>query len=134
MLNVSRRRDIRPSARTLKILDPICQDSELIAPRFRIALQPGAFRVEDDPGPFAEALRTAPAAPVSLPTEPQLRAAASGLQALVDRFRTEAGGRTVVGALPVHVTFPTFGSSTFLASELSAESLAPSIDLTFRRQ
>ena len=104
------------------------------SPRFRIALQPGAFRVEDDPGPFAEALRTAPAAPASVPTEPQLRAAASGLQALVDRFRTETGGRTVVGALPVHVTFPTFGSSTFLASELTAESLAPSIDLAFRRQ
>jgi len=53
---------------------------------------------------------------------------------LVDRFRTEAGGRTVVGSLPVHVTFPTFGSSTFLASELTAESLAPSIEFAFRRR
>jgi hypothetical protein len=104
------------------------------SPRFRIALQPGAFRVEDDPGPFAEALRIAPAAPGSATPAPQLRAEVSGLQALVDRFRTEAGGRTVVGALPVHVTFPTFGSSTFLASELTAESLAPSIDLAFRRR
>src|SRR5262245_36231613 len=104
------------------------------SPRFRIALQPGAFRVEDDPGPFAEALRIAPAAPGRATPAPQLRAEVSGLQALVDRFRTEAGGRTVVGALPVHVTFPTFGSSTFLASELTAESLAPSIDLAFRRR
>ncbi|MGH9257747.1 MAG: hypothetical protein ACRD3C_24575 [Vicinamibacterales bacterium] len=103
------------------------------SPRFRIALQPGAFRVEDDPGSFAEALRIAPAAPGSATPAPQLRAEVSGLQALVDRFRTEAGGRTVVGALP-HVTFPTFGSSTFLASELTAESLAPSIDLAFRRR
>jgi hypothetical protein len=104
------------------------------SPRFRIALQPGAFRVEDDPGPFAEALRSAPAASASPTPAPQLRAEVSGLQALVDRFRTEAGGRTVVGALPVHVTFPTFGSSTFLASELTAESLAPSIEFSFRRQ
>ena len=48
--------------------------------------------------------------------------AAAGLQALVDRFRNEAGGRTVVGTLPVHVMFPAFGPSLFLASELTAES------------
>jgi len=68
------------------------------------------------------------------PSAPQLREAVSGLQALVDRFRTEAGGRTVVGSLPVHVTFPAFGSLTFLASELTAESLAPSIEFAFRRR
>ena len=104
------------------------------SPRFRIALQPGAFRVEDDPGPFAEALRTAPTAPPSATPAPTFRAEVSALQMLVDRFRTEAGGRTVVGSLPVHVTFPTFGSSTFLASELTAESLAPSIEFAFRRR
>ena len=59
---------------------------------------------------------------------------ASKLQALVDRFRNEAGGRTVVGALPVHVTFPQFGPSMFLASELTAESNAPSIELAFKRR
>jgi hypothetical protein len=105
------------------------------SPRFRIALQAGAFRVEDDPGPFAEALRTVPVPPAMWnPAAPQLRTEVSGLQALVDRFRTEAGGRTVLGALPVHVTFPTFGASTFLASELTAESLAPSIEFAFRRR
>jgi hypothetical protein len=60
-------------------------------------------------------------------------AAATGLQALVDRFRSEPGGRTVVGSLPVHVTFPAFGSTIFLASELTAEGRAPSVDLTFKR-
>ena len=59
---------------------------------------------------------------------------ASSLQALVDRFRNEAGGRTVVGSLPVHVTFPQFGPSIFLASELTAESNAPAIDLAFKRR
>jgi hypothetical protein len=104
------------------------------SPRFRITLQPGAFRVEDDPGPFAAALRAPSSTPASVVAEREQRATTSGLQALVDRFRTEAGGRTVVGALPVHVTFPAFGSSTFLASELTAESLAPSIELAFRRR
>ena len=59
--------------------------------------------------------------------------AANGLQTLVDRFRNERGGRTVVGSLPVHVTFPVFGPSIFLASELTAEGRAPFLDLTFKR-
>jgi hypothetical protein len=39
----------------------------------------------------------------------------------------------VVGSLPVHVTFPAFGPTVFLASELTAEGSAPSVDLTFKR-
>jgi hypothetical protein len=104
------------------------------SPRFHVEPQPGAFRVGSDPGVFAEALR-GPATPVaakSLSFTGDARAA-SGLQALVDRFRNEPGGRTVVGSLPVHVTFPAFGSSIFLASELTAEGRAPSVDLTFKR-
>ncbi|HLG55078.1 MAG TPA: hypothetical protein VI485_07080 [Vicinamibacterales bacterium] len=103
------------------------------SPRFRVALQPGSFRLEDDPGPFAEALRAR--APVLLATaRDNEQRAAAGLQALVDRFRTEAGGRTVAGALPVHVTFPLFGPSVFLASELTAESHAPSMEFAFKRR
>ena len=56
-----------------------------------------------------------------------------GLQALVDRFKNEGGGRTVVGALPVHVGFPTFGPSLFLAAELTAEARVPSVDLIVKR-
>jgi hypothetical protein len=120
------------------------------SPRFRVELRPGAFRVEDDPGPFAEALRgvssriaaSARGAGVG-PGEPAGQSLsmtsrdgqdASKLQALVERFRNEAGGRTVVGALPVHVTFPQFGPSLFLAAELTAESNTPSIELAFRRR
>ena len=103
------------------------------SPRFRVALQPGTFRIEDDPGPFAEALRS-PASETPASTRGQERRVVSGLQALVDRFRTEAGGRTVAGTLPVHVTFPLFGPSLFLASELTADSHAPSVELTFRRR
>ena len=106
------------------------------SPRFRVALRPGRFRLEHDPGPFAAALRSPGAAPVAaiVPGTAARDAQEMKLQALVDRFRNEAGGRTVAGALPVHVTFPQFGPSMFLASELTAESNAPSIELAFRRR
>jgi hypothetical protein len=102
------------------------------SPRFRVELQPGAFRAENDAGPFAQALRApvASAAPAVLDRDQR---ATAGLQALVDRYRNESGGRTVTGSLPVHVTFPEFGPSIFLASELTAETRAPFVELAFRR-
>ena len=101
------------------------------SPRFRVDPEPGSFRVETDPGPFAEALRRQWVSG----GKPQDRAegAAAGLQALVERYRNESGGRTVIGALPVHVTFPTFGPSIFLASELTAEARSPSVEIAFKR-
>jgi len=102
-------------------------------PRFHVDPQPGPFRIETDPGVFAEALRRPPAAPVALDKRTQGDRGAAGLQALVDRFRTESGGRSVVGSLPVRVDFPVFGPSIFLASELTAEATAPCIDLSYKR-
>jgi hypothetical protein len=90
------------------------------SPRFVVQPVAGSFRVEQDPGPFAEALRMPapraattprPAAAV-LDTAPD--AGGAGLQSLVDRYQNDAGGRTVVGALPVNVTFPSFGPSLYL--------------------
>ena len=124
--------------------------SSIHSPRFRVELQPGTFRVEADPGVFAEALRasgtlavrrTGRAAQAPPPSAPAARrhrrARAPGeqtqFQMLIDRYRNEGGGRTVKGALPVEVAFPSMGPSLFMASELTAESQAPSIDLTMRR-
>ena len=45
----------------------------------------------------------------------------------------ESGGRTIIGSLPVHVAFPAFGPAVFLASELTAESQAPAVDLIVKR-
>ena len=100
------------------------------SPRFHVDPQPGAFRVESDPGVFAAALRQS--SPDHLAPLKDAKAA-SGLDELVERYRRDSGGRTVVGALPVHVTFPVFGPSIFLASELTEEGRAPSVELTFKR-
>jgi hypothetical protein len=110
------------------------------SPRFRLDVQHGSFRVDSDPGPFAAALR-APAAPpppsasATSPPAPARPPARVGgqLQALVDRFKNDGGGRTIVGSLPVRATFPSIGPSIFLASELTAEATAPAVDLIVRR-
>jgi hypothetical protein len=106
------------------------------SPRFRIEPQPGAFRVAADPGPLVEALVATKVAATPPPPAAPMKdadAAAAGLQALASQYRDQSGGRTVVGALPVHVTFPAFGPALFLASELTAEGAMPSVDLLFRR-
>jgi hypothetical protein len=103
-------------------------------PRFHVDLQLGSFRVETDPGVFAEALRRPPSAgPVANDKSTQGDRAAAGLQALVDRYRNESGGRSVVGSLPVRVDFPAFGPSIFLVSELTAEAAAPCFELAYKR-
>lgn len=110
------------------------------SPRFRVDLQPGTFRIESDPGVFAEALRLAgkrpfalpaPPAPVQSPSPDAINA--KSMQTLIERYRNEGGGRTIVGTLPVEVEFPALGPHLFMASELTAESTAPSIDFTIRK-
>jgi hypothetical protein len=93
---------------------------------------------------FAEALRGGlrgggfgPPAPAAAAPPPvpalDVEGKSAQFQILIDRYRNEGGGRTVAGSLPVDVIFPMLGPSLFLASELTAESQAPSIDLTIRR-
>jgi hypothetical protein len=144
-----------PARLTLPALDlPISRTGVEFyhSPRYRVALQPGVFRVESDPGVYAEALRRVtmtwssrsesgaglvPAAPpppaaASAPA-PVVADRESQVRQLIDRYRNEGGGRAVAGSLPVDVTFPTIGPSLFMAAELTAESAAPAIDLAIRR-
>jgi hypothetical protein len=114
------------------------------SPRFRVSVQPGAFRMEMDPGVFAEALRratpnvstTRPSAAAAPPPPPAPMASESDpkyeIKQLIDRYRNEGGGRSVTGSLPVEVSFPTLGPSIFLATELTPESQAPAIELIVR--
>jgi hypothetical protein len=109
------------------------------SPRFRVSPQPGVFRVEDDAGPFAEALRSIgragvvaagrPAVPTPHRSSDEQQAQ---LDALVARYNTEARP-VAAGSLSVDVTFPAWGPSVFLASELTAEAQAPLVELDFKR-
>jgi hypothetical protein len=147
--------DKQPSRLILPALDlPVSRTGvELYhSPRFRVDLQRGEFRIESDPGVFAEVLRrndgygfgvSAGGGAYALPAPPPVAAPAAPardvenkevqLRMLIDRYRNEGGGRTVAGTLPVEVAFPMLGPSLFMASELTAESKAPSIDLAIRR-
>jgi hypothetical protein len=123
------------------------------SPQFRVEPQPGSFRIAENVGPFAEAFRPAPnraggvvggvvggvidslpAPPAAAPAFRAEDTAAVRLQNLVDRFNNEAGGRTVMGSLPVPVAFPDFGPSIFLVSELTPEAHAASVELAFRKR
>jgi hypothetical protein len=105
------------------------------SPRYDVELKPGAFRIEQDPGPWSAALRGGAgggaASPASLSFMPGDRDA-KDLQALMDRFQKEAG-RTRAGVIPIAIAFPAIGPSVFLAAELTPEALSPSLDVVYHR-
>jgi hypothetical protein len=102
------------------------------SPRFRVIPEPGAFSAETDPGPFTVTLREedAPAVPASRPAAaPEPRA-----EDLVAQFQKDAAGRRVTGPLPVRIPFPQIGPSLFLSAELTAESQAPALEFSYKRE
>jgi len=54
-------------------------------------------------------------------------------QALLDSYRAKSAGGKVTGILPVGISFPIFGPSTFLVSELTAENQAPFADFIYQK-
>jgi hypothetical protein len=103
------------------------------SPRFAIEPRRGAFRVDDDTGPWSAALRdpaasqsSAPPAPAPPPASPDRE-----FKLLLDQLK-EDSGRLRQGVIPVAVAFPAVGTSLFLASELTPESQPPAIDIHVR--
>jgi hypothetical protein len=103
------------------------------SPRYRVALEAGAFRVETDGGPFSEALR-AGAAPAPPPAAPAPVAEPAYVDERILQFSRDAGGRTIAGPLPVSIPFPEIGPRIFLTAELIAELQAPSLEYSFKRE
>ena len=54
-------------------------------------------------------------------------------KALLDTFRAKSSAGKVTGILPVNVSFPAFGPSIFLVSELTSENQFPAAELSFQR-
>ena len=111
------------------------------SPRFGVEPEPGLFRTATESEAFADPLfhpSSAAAAQAAQPEPPSVprpgnEGDQAGLKALADRFRAESGGRVASGSLPVRAAFPAVGPSIHLASELTPEGQAPSIDFVFKR-
>jgi hypothetical protein len=80
-----------------------------------------------------------PGPPPSLPEtdgkdETKLKRSQVATEALLDKFKADslAGKRT--GILPIRVSFPAFGPSLYLVSELTGENQAPSAGLTYQHE
>jgi hypothetical protein len=54
-------------------------------------------------------------------------------EALLENFRAKSVGGKVTGILPVKVSFPAFGPSIFLVSELTSENQFPAAEFSFQR-
>ncbi len=126
-------------------------------PLFKVTIEPGSFRSAPYANPVAAALVTrdvstgfsagvaqglAPA--LAPPGEPQpfdshlkdelkLKRSQSETEALLDKFKSDAPAGKRAGILPIHVSFPAFGPSLFLVSELTGENQSPSVILSFQR-
>ena len=111
------------------------------SPKYAIDPRPGTFRVATDPGPWSTNLRAiaeggAPPPPAAaamdfVPPRAGDREA-KDLQALMDRYRKEAG-RTGQGTVPLAIDFPSVGPTVFLAAELTQESRRTSFDIDYRK-
>jgi hypothetical protein len=53
-------------------------------------------------------------------------------QALLDSFRAKSSAGKVTGILPINVSFPAFGPSIYLVSELTGENQSPSAEFSFQ--
>jgi hypothetical protein len=139
---------------TLPSLDlPISRTGLLLyyPPMFRVTAEPGTFRAQEYQNPVSSAfvsmgggvtggIAVPMSGAVAAKESRQLIAKAQGVdekkdstQALLDKFKAKSLGGRVTGVLPVSVSFPAFGPSIFLVSELTGENQFPEAELSFQR-
>lgn len=130
-------------------------------PLFKVIPEPGSFHVEPYESPSSAALNqpSAPAITASLSpgAAPQPTPVITGAdtavtsdydvngrmdkddkekatQTLLDNFRATLSGGKAVGILPLSVSFPAFGPSIFLVSELTGENQTASTNLNYSKE
>jgi hypothetical protein len=146
---------------TLPALDlPISRTGLLLyyPPLFKVSAEPGMFRAQEYVNPTSAALTppaiepgggigggvaAASAAPVGTPQNydnskqfAKLQASEDKkdtTQALLDSFKAKSMAGKVTGILPINVSFPAFGPSIFLVSELTSENQSPAAEFNFQR-
>ncbi|HEY6348022.1 MAG TPA: hypothetical protein VI636_01310 [Candidatus Angelobacter sp.] len=102
---------------------------------FKVTPAPGAFRVERYGAPSSPALNpaVAAAAPAGQPAAGDGAAPSPEIQNFAYSYWSKSGARTA-RVLPIRVSFPAFGPSVFLVSELTAENHAESVELSYQRE
>jgi hypothetical protein len=83
------------------------------------------------PKPDASA---APVVDVDSKDEPKSKGSQPATQLLLDKFRADSLTGKRAGILPIRVTFPAFGPSVYLVSELTGENQAPSAVLSYQHE
>jgi hypothetical protein len=120
-------------------------------PLFRVTAEPGSFRSAPYENPVSTALAgqqedsrivaglagspQPPPPPLDsdMKDESKLKRPQSETEALLDKFKADSLTGNRAGILPIHVSFPAFGPSLFLVSELTGENRAPSVVFSFQR-
>ncbi len=124
-------------------------------PLFKVTSEQGAFRTAPYENPVSSALSTPAASgtgggvfaastssPAPAPSlsdtdgkdDSKLRRSQVATEALLDKFRADSLTGKRAGILPIHVSFPAFGPSLYLVSELTGENQAPSAGLTYQHE
>ena len=115
-------------------------------PLYKLAAEPGAFRMENYEAPASAAFHPVDigsGSPVDLEygrnSGPTVNVVTkngsqqSTTQVLVDNFKAKTLGGRGAKVLPIRPAFPAFGPSLFFVSELTAENHAPSLELSYQR-
>jgi hypothetical protein len=124
-------------------------------PLFKVAAEPGTFRTQQYVNPTSAVLMPlgggigsgaggpvaspAPASPKEFDRMEQFAKLQSSEDkkdstlALLDSFKAKSLAGKVTGILPIDVSFPAFGPSIFLVSELTSENQSPAAQFNFQR-
>ena len=133
-------------------------------PLFKVTPESGAFRMEPYENPISSALnpsatvfgigagsaggvaggvvvgmtpsagQSASLSDMDVKDETKLKRPQAETQALLDKFRADSLAGKRAGILPIRVSFPAFGPSLYLVSELTGENQAPSAGLTYQHE
>jgi hypothetical protein len=106
------------------------------SPRYRLTLEPGAFREQPDAAPESALLRGEATGPRAAPARTASKddRTSQELRDLVTVYQRNARAGTIAGLLPVTIPFPAMGPSRLLAAELTSEGKLQQVRFTFKRE